>query len=38
VTCLFMLIQLEPAVLGIGVLLVGIGIVVVVLYERNRER
>ena len=38
VTCLFMLMQLESAVLGIGVLLVGLGIVVVVLYERNRER
>ena len=38
VSCLFLLVQLEPVILGIGALLTGVGIVVVMVFGKSRER
>jgi len=37
-SCILLLFQLEPAVLGIGVLLTGVGIVMALVYGRKRRR
>ncbi|OPY36588.1 MAG: Amino acid permease [Methanoregulaceae archaeon PtaU1.Bin059] len=36
--CLFLLVQLEPAVLGVGALLTGIGVVIAVFYGKGAAR
>jgi APA family basic amino acid/polyamine antiporter len=38
VSCIFLLVHLEPAVLGVGVLLTGIGIVIALFYGKEPKR
>ena len=37
-SCIFLLVQLEPAVLGVGALLTGIGVVIAIFYGEVEER
>lgn len=37
VSCIFLLVQLEPAVLGVGALLTGFGVVIAIFYEKVAE-